>query len=111
MNTYIPMPFSQGHGLQCATAYAHDFMVWILLFGGLVAPLSICSVLYALILRITFIFQKEIVRMPTLITMTFIIFAELFSHSDVPYSGICLFMFYSCTVLFDVVVCENPNFV
>ena len=74
-----------------------DFIAWMLFLGSLVDPLSICSVIYALILRITHIFHKKIgTMMPIIITMTSIIFSELCSNNEVPYSvtSVLLLVFY-----------------
>ena len=83
-------------------------MVLILCFDSLIAPLSICSVLFALILRFAQTFHKAIVR----ITATFIIAAILFSrdaeYNEVPYSVTIMnvLMLFCCVVNINAVVCE-----
>jgi hypothetical protein len=84
-------------------------MVLILFYDSLIAPLSICSVLFALILRFAQTFHKVIVR----ITATFIIAAILFScdaeYNEVPCIVTILnfFMIFSCVVNINAVVGES----
>ena len=87
-------------------------MVLILFVDSLIAPLSICSVLFALILRFAQTFHKVIVR----ITATFIIAAILFScdaeYNEIPCSvAILNFLMLSCCVVnINAVVGENTAF-
>ena len=79
----------------------------------LISPLSICSVLFALILRFAQTFHKVIVR----ITATFIIAAILFSCDYAEYNeGPCsltiliVLMIFSCVVNINAVVGETTAF-
>jgi hypothetical protein len=87
-------------------------VVLLLFFDSLIAPLSICNVLFALILLFAQTFHKAIVR----IAATFIIAAILFSrdaeYNEVPYSVTIMnvFVLFCCVVNINAVVCECTIF-